>query len=61
MKKKSNPASASHTRLPKGHKAFNLPQPAGGDFQGAQLNSPMPSGAPQLPGPQAPGMEQGAM
>jgi hypothetical protein len=44
MKKKSSPGKASHTRLPKGHQAYNLPPPQGGDFQGAQLNSPMGMG-----------------
>jgi hypothetical protein len=63
MKKTSKPGKASHTRLPKGHAAFNLPAPQGGAFDGAQLNSPMGMGGPTLaPGrPTPPGADQGAM
>jgi len=64
MSKKVKPAKASHTRLPKGHAAYNLPAPQGGAFDGAQLNSPVPMGAgPTLsPGrPMPDGEDQGGM
>jgi hypothetical protein len=41
--------STKHTKLPKGHPAFNLPDPQGGNFEGAQLNSPGPMSPPGMP------------
>ncbi len=60
MRKKASPGKASHTRLPKGHAAFNLPAPQGGAFDGAQINNPAPMGtgqslAPGRPMPDAAG------
>lgn len=49
MDKKSKASKATHTKLPKGHAAYNLPDPSGGAFQGAQLTQPGPMG-PLPPG-----------
>jgi hypothetical protein len=51
MKKKAKAATASHMRIPKGHPAYNLPEPQGGAFDGQMSNPglpapPMPQGAP---------------
>ena len=54
MKKKAKAAKASQgTRIPKGHPAYNLPDPQGGAFDGQP--SPAGMGNPGVPLPPMPG------